>query len=149
MQRQFRTNRSDQPQQSDVLYEQRIDAGGGNDSDKGFDFCQFIGESECVECDIAFHTAMMQEAHRFGQFVGGNVGGPSPGVETAIQAEINRIRTIFDGGSHTVAISGRSQQLGSKRFRQSHSSANICKGHPSETERLIIPQRQEHVNWLG
>ena len=47
MQRQFRTNRSDQPQQSDVLYEQRIDAGGGNDSDKGFDFCQFIGESEC------------------------------------------------------------------------------------------------------
>ena len=106
VQRQLGAEPVDQPQQAEVLHQHGIDARRHGQPHGLLGLLQFVAEDQRVERQISFDAAGAEEGHQFGQFGGGEVDGPGPGVEAALQAEIHGIGPVFHGGLGAVPIAG-------------------------------------------
>ena len=76
------------------------------------DFGQLAREDERVERDISPQAAAVELAHQLRQFARNEIFGPRAGVEAAGQAEIDRVRAVFDCRANALAVARRGEQLG-------------------------------------
>ena len=67
-------------------------------------------EHQRVERDVAAHAAPVQELHQRRQIRLGEIVGAHPGVEL-VEAEINRVRAVFDRGAGAIPIAGGREDL--------------------------------------
>jgi len=64
-----------------------------------------------VERQIPLDAARVEKGHQLGHVVGGEVDRPGSSVEAVLQAKIDGIGTVFNGGPRTVPVACRSHQL--------------------------------------
>ena len=96
---------------AEVLHEHGIDARRDGQPRGPLGLLQFVAEDQRVERQIALDAAGAEERHQFGQFGRGEVRRPRPGVETALQAEVDGVGPVFDRRPRAVPIAGRGHQL--------------------------------------
>ena len=108
--RKIRREPADQPADAHVLHDGGIHAGGDDGAQVFLGVGQFVLEDQRVERDVALHAAPMQELHQLRQIGVGEIVRPHPGVEL-VQAEVNRIRAVLDGGLGAIPIAGGREQL--------------------------------------
>jgi len=53
----------------------------------------------------------MEHGHEPGQVVDREVRGPGPGVEAGLEAEIDGVGTVFDGGADAVPVTGGREEF--------------------------------------
>ncbi len=95
-----------------VLHNRRVHAGGDDGAQIIFRVGQFVFKNERVESDVALHAAPVQKFHQLRQIGLGEIVRAHPRVEF-FEAEINRVRAVFDGGLGAFPIAG-----GREQFRQ-------------------------------
>ena len=117
MDREIGRKLADQPADANVLHDGGINARRDNRAQILFGFGQFVGKHERIESDITFDAAPVQELHQIRQVGFGEIARAHPGVEL-LQAEINRIRAVFDGGARAFPIAGRREQFGKAEARR-------------------------------
>jgi hypothetical protein len=88
-----------------VLDDHGIDAGAGDLLEVVLGSGELIGEDQGVEGDEAFDVVAVEVLHDLRQFRECEIGGAVAGVEL-VEAEIDGISAIGDGGAHGVPISG-------------------------------------------
>ena len=69
------------------------------------------GEDERVERDVAADAALVEKRHDLGQCIEMQIRGPGAGIESAFEAEVDRVGAVFDGGRDAQPIAGRGEQL--------------------------------------
>ena len=106
-----RADRAQQPHEAEVLHQHGIDAGFGEPHDMLLDRFELGGEDERVERDVAADAALVEKRHDLGQCVEMQIRGPGAGVESAFEAEVDRVGAVFDGGRDTQPVAGRGKQL--------------------------------------
>ena len=94
---------ADEPADSDVLHDRRVDPRGKNRAEVILRVRQLVGEDEGVERDITTHAAAVQKFHQRWQIGLREVFGPHPRVET-LEPEINCIGAILDRGPRAFPI---------------------------------------------
>ena len=109
--RKIRRKFSDEPANTHILHNRRVHAGGDDGAQIVFRIGQFILKNENVEGDVAFHTAPVKKFHQLRQISLGEIIRTHPGVEF-FEAEINRVRAVFDGGLGAFPIAGGREQFG-------------------------------------
>ena len=72
---------------------------------------ELAGEDERVERDVAFEAAEVELGHDRRQIGGREVVGTRAGVETRIEAEINRVRAVLDRSANAVAVTGWGEEF--------------------------------------
>lgn len=68
-------------------------------------------ENERVHRDVPFYPVRMEKTHQLRQGIQCEIVGAQAGVE-AVQAEVDGIRAVGDGGAGAVHVSGGGQQFG-------------------------------------
>ena len=99
---------------AEVLDDDGIDARGGDGFDvfdRGF---EFVGEDEGVESEEAFDVVGVEVIHDPGKFFEREVGGAVAGVEL-IEAEVDGIGAVGDGGAHGIPVAGGREKFGAVR----------------------------------
>ena len=81
---------------------------------------ELIREDQGIEGDISPNPVAVQVGQGFGECREGEVGRPMAGVEV-IEAEIDGVGTVRDGGPQGFGIAGRSQQFRKNRGEQRRS----------------------------
>ena len=112
VQGQFGTQAVEQPEQSDVLDEYGVNARRRQQSCDPFGLGQFVAEDERVERHVSPNAARTEERHQFGQVGLAEIGSPSASVESALQAEVNGVGPILDGGPRAVPVACRRHEFG-------------------------------------
>ncbi len=115
--RKIRRQPAHQPSDPHVLHDHRVGAGGDDRAQMRFGLGQFGLEHQGVERDISLDPAPMEKRHQPRQIGDGEIVGPHPGIEF-VEAEINGIRAVFDGGFGARPIPG-----GREQFGQNHAGA--------------------------
>ena len=105
---------SDEPANPHVLHDGGVHAGGNDRTQIIFRINQFILENQRVERGIPFDPATVQKLHEPRQAGCGEIVRPHPRVEF-FEAEINRIRAVFDGGPGALPVARRCKQFGQTR----------------------------------
>ena len=72
---------------------------------------QLAGKGQRVQGHVSFDTPAVQEGHHLGQVGPVEVVGPDSRV-MALEAEIDGVGAVLDGGDQAGSIPGRRQQLG-------------------------------------
>ena len=72
---------------------------------------QLAGKGQRVEGRVPLHAAPVQKRHHLGQVGPVEVVGANPRV-MALEAEVDGIGAILDGGDQAGSIAGRRQKLG-------------------------------------
>ena len=109
---------SDQPANPHVLHDGGVHAGGNDRAQIIFRINQFILKNQRVERDVTFDPAPVQKFHELRQVGRGEIVRAHPRVEF-FEAEINRVRAVFDGGSDALPVARRRKQFGqTRRFRR-------------------------------
>ena len=105
------TDRAQQADEAQVLHEHGIDAGFGEPHDCCSIVLQLGGEDERVERDVAADAALVEKGHDLGQCIEMQIRGPGAGVESAFEAEVDRVGAVFYGGGYTQPVAGWGEQL--------------------------------------
>ncbi|OQB92401.1 MAG: hypothetical protein BWX86_01839 [Verrucomicrobia bacterium ADurb.Bin122] len=112
--REIGRERADEAGDADVLHDGGIDSGGDDGAQVALGVGEFVGEDEGVEGDVAAHAALVEERHEPGQVGEREVVGAHAGVE-ALEAEVDGIGAVFDGGAHALPVAGGREQLRAAR----------------------------------
>ena len=106
-----RAHRAQQSNEAKVLHEHGIDAGFGEPHDMLLDRFELRGEDERVERHVAADAALVEKRHDLGQCIEVQIRRPGAGIESAFEAEVNRIRAVFHGGRYAQPVARRGKQL--------------------------------------
>ena len=106
MDRQVRSDRADQPHETDVLNEHRVDAGRGDLPHQRLKSLQLIAEHERVECHVTLDASLMQLGHDLREIVrphdinvyGLAVTGGVRATVTQVQRVGNEVRLTASAG---------------------------------------------------
>ena len=112
--RKIRREPADEPANAHVLHNHRVHAGGHHRAQIFFRVSQFVFKDQRVQRHVAAHAAPVQKFHQLRQIRLRKIVRPHPGVEF-FEAEINRVRAIFDCCAGAVPIAGGRQQFRQKR----------------------------------
>ena len=110
MDRKIRRKPADQPADADVLDDRGIHSGGDDRAQVLLRLGHFVFENQRVERHVALHAAAVEELHQLRQVGFGEVVRAHPGIEL-LQAEINGVRAVLDGGFGTFPVAGRREQF--------------------------------------
>ena len=109
--RKIRRERADQPADADVLHDGGVDAGGDDGAQVVLGVGgQFVGEDERVERHVAAHAAAVEKFHQRGQVGRREILRAHPGVE-ALEAEVDRVGAVLDGGAGAFPVAGGREQF--------------------------------------
>ena len=72
---------------------------------------QLAREDQCIQGHVTLDAAAVQQGHHLGQVGAVEVGGADAGV-VPLEAEIDGVGAVLDGGDQAGPIAGRSEQLG-------------------------------------
>ncbi len=117
MDRKIRRELPDEAADAHVLHDGRVHAGGDDGAQIIFRIGQFVLKNQRIERDVTFDAAPVQKSHELRQVGLGEIVRPHPRVEF-IQAEVDGIRAIFNGGLGAFPIAG-----GREQFRQARQAA--------------------------
>ena len=117
----IRRDRPDQSHQPEVLHDDRVDAGLGHLANSGLELGELVRKDQRVQRHVPTHATPMQQSHHFGQARALEVRGANPRI-MALEAEVDRVGAVLDGGDQALAIAGRRQQLGLQSAMTRHSS---------------------------
>ncbi len=91
--------------ETEILNDEGIDSGGGDEAELLFRCLQLAGEDEGVHGDEAFDAVLVEVVHELGEIFLGEIVGAKAGVEFR-QTEVDGIGTGGDGGACAVPVSG-------------------------------------------
>jgi hypothetical protein len=69
------------------------------------DSLHFTWKDECVKSDVALDASAMEQCHHIGQCFHLKIRRARSCVETAVEAEVDSVRSIFDCGSDAFDVS--------------------------------------------
>ncbi len=104
------SDRPDQPRQTQVLNDHRVNTRQGQLAYRGFHIGQLMGKDERIEGDIASDSPPMQQGHDVGQVIPLKVRRPDPRV-MPLQPEVNRVGPVLDGRKQAGPVSCGRQKL--------------------------------------
>ena len=96
---------------AEVLDDEGVDSGAGDEPELAFGGFEFAGEDEGVHRDEAFDAVLVEEVHQLGEVVFGEVVGAEAGVESG-ETEEDGVGTGGDGGAGAVPVSGGAEEFG-------------------------------------
>ena len=111
MKRQIGHDLAREPAEADVLHNDRIDPGATDAAELLRSGFEFVGEYECVECDVCLYAVAVAKLDDARQFLVREIVRTHPRVEFE-KSEIHGIRSVGDGGTQTVPASGGREQFG-------------------------------------
>jgi hypothetical protein len=106
-----RRETADEPRDAHVLHDGRVHARCDDAAEVFLGGGEFVGEDERVEGHVALHAAPVEELHEPGQVGLGEVVRAHPGVE-AVEAEVDGVRAVLDGGLGAFPVAGRREKFG-------------------------------------
>ena len=112
VQRQLGAEAVHQPQQPEVLDEHGVDARRHGQPHGPLGLLQFVAEDERIERQYPLTPRVRRKVISSGNSSAAEIDGPGPGVETALQAEVDGVGAVFDGRLRAVPIAGGGHQLG-------------------------------------
>ena len=86
------------------MHQDRIGPSSGDLFQQILNLRQLAGKRQRIERDITPHATAVQQLDHLGQFLRPKVVRPGPGIESAIEAKIDRVRSIFDGSPQAIPI---------------------------------------------
>ena len=101
----------DQPDQTQVLHDDGVDAGRRQVANGGLQLGELARKHQRVQRHVAAHAAPMQQGHHFGQLRAFEVRSANPSV-MPLEAEIDRVGAVLDRGDQARPVAGRREQLG-------------------------------------
>jgi hypothetical protein len=102
---------ANQTADANILHDRCINSRGDNCAQVFFRLRYFVREDKCVESDITFHTAPMEEFHQCREIGLDEIVSAHPGIEP-IQPEIDRVRAVLDGRLRAFPITSGSEEFG-------------------------------------
>ncbi len=114
--RQCEPHRADQTQ---VLQDDRIHAGGPGLVDQGEGFFEFGGQHDHIRRQVDSHAMHVREAACFRKRLEREVLGPSAGVEL-VHTQVHGIGTVGDRCAQRVKPTARGEKLGNVLFGRAH-----------------------------
>ena len=119
---------SNQSCEADVLHKDGVDSCFCQSANQWFDDFQLGRKRQSVQRYVALNASLVHKVHQLGQVVRIEIGGSRPSVESTVQAEVNRVGTVFNRRANAVPVAGGGEQFGAGRravcrFR-SHSCSN-------------------------
>jgi len=96
---------------TEILDDDGVNTGGGDGFEIFDGFCEFIGEEEGVEGEETFNVVGVEVGDELREFCEGEIFGAETGVEM-VEAEVDGIGTVGDGGAQGVPISGGGKEFG-------------------------------------
>ncbi len=103
-----------EPGQPQVLNDDRIGPGLGDQPNILGDFGKFITEDERVERDEALNVACVQKLEDVRQFFRREVGSPMASIESG-EPKVNRIRAVRTSGAESVPVARGGEEVRLKR----------------------------------
>ena len=97
--------------EAEILDDQGIDTGGGDEAELPFGCFKLIRKYEGVHRDKAFHSVLVEVGHQLRQIFLTEIVGSEAGVEFR-QAEVDRIGACGDGGFRAVPVACGREQFG-------------------------------------
>ena len=101
---------ADQAADARVLNDGRVHAGGDDGAEILFRRGHFVREDQRIEGDVALDAAAVQKFHEPRQVGLCEIMGAHARVET-VEAKVNGIGTVFDGGFGAFPIAGGREQF--------------------------------------
>ena len=108
---QIRTHRPNQPDQPQVLDQDRIQPHLGDLAHRLLDHGQLAGKSQDVQGHIASHTSTVQQPHHIRQLLDGEIRRAIARIQSDLQTKIDRVGAILDRRSHRIHVPSGSEQL--------------------------------------
>ena len=124
----------DEPANPHVLHDGGVHAGGDDRAQIIFRINQFVLKNQRVERDVTLDSATVQKLHELRQIGRGEIVRPHPRVKF-FEAEVNRIRAVFDGGPGALPVAGRRKQFGQTR-RFGHACVRVFKDSAGVVETI-------------
>ncbi len=141
--RQLGGDGADQAAEAEILDDEGVGAGLGDLADQGFGGVQLAGEEKGVECDVAQDAVAVESGERVGKSFDGEIGGAGAGV-VGLQAEIDGVGSIFDGGAEADGIAGGGEEFGTAADGGHEGGVFVCKG-----KRLILSRPSARASGEG
>ena len=101
---------ADETADAGVLDDGGVHARGDDGAQVVLGVGELVGEDEDVEGDVAADAALVEKLHERGEVGLREVFGAHAGVET-LEAEVNGVGAILDGGAHALPVAGGGEQF--------------------------------------